>query len=121
MVVHQRNTILDGEFIQWVKASPIRLNMYAMADAQYDFDAANELLTTFKQIRTAKTQQTQETGKQVRNSNLKAAAVDVGGTGESSKKVYRRADLIRLRMNDPARYDALQDEIMAAYAEGRVK
>lgn len=116
-----QDIVKDGEFIQWVKASPIRLNMYAMADAQYDFDAANELLTTFKQIRTAKTQQTQETGKQVRNSNLKAAAVDVGGTGESSKKVYRRADLIRLRMTDPSRYDALQDEIMAAYAEGRVK
>ena len=45
----------------------------------------------------------------------------VDGTGESGKRVYRRADLIRLKMQDPARYDALSDEIMAAYAEGRVK
>ena len=111
----------DGEFIEWVKASPMRLNMFALADAQYDFNAADELLSTFKQIRTAKTQQTQDTGKQVLKQNLKAAAVDVSGTGESSKKVYRRADLIRLRMTDPNRYDALQPEIMAAYAEGRVK
>jgi hypothetical protein len=113
--------VKDGEFIEWVKGSPLRLNMYAMADAQYDFTAADELLTTFKQIRTAKTSQTQEVGKQTLKSNLRAAAVDVGGTGESSKKVYRRADLIRLRMTDPSRYDALQPEIMAAYAEGRVK
>ena len=113
--------VKDGEFIEWVKGSPLRLNMYAMADAQYDFDAANELLSTFKQIRTAKTSQTQEAGKQARQQNLKAAAVDVSGTGESSKKVYRRADLIRLRMTDPNRYEALQPEIMAAYAEGRVK
>ena len=113
--------VQDGEFIEWVKASPIRLNMYAMADAQYDFAAADELLSTFKQIRTAKAKETTEMGQQVRKQNLKAAAVDVSGTGESSKKVYRRADLIRLRMTDPARYDALQDEIMAAYAEGRVK
>ena len=113
--------IKDGEFIEWVKGSPLRLNMYAMADSQYDFDAANELLSTFKQIRTAKTAQTQEAGKQARQQNLKAAAVDVSGTGESSKKVYRRADLIRLRMTDPNRYEALQPEIMAAYAEGRVK
>lgn len=113
--------IKDGEFIDWVKGSPLRLNMYAMADSQYDFDAANELLSTFKQIRTAKTTQTQEAGKQARQQNLKAAAVDVSGTGESSKKVYRRADLIRLRMTDPNRYEALQPEIMAAYAEGRVK
>lgn len=113
--------VQDGEFIDWVKASPMRLNMFAIANSQYDFAAADELLSTFKQIRTTKTTQTQEAGKQAIKQGLKAAAVDVGGTGESSKKVYRRADLIRLRMNDPDRYNALQDDIMAAYAEGRVK
>lgn len=116
-----QDIVRDGEFIEWVKASPLRLNMFAMADAQYDFAAADELLSTFKQIRTAKTQQTQDSGTKVLKQNLKAAAVDVGGTGESSKKVYRRADLIRLRMQDPDRYMAMQDEIMAAYSEGRVK
>jgi hypothetical protein len=113
--------VRDGEFIEWVKASPMRLNIYAMADANYDFNAADELLSTFKQIRTSKTQQTTDAGNAVRKQNLKAAGVDVGGTGESSKKVYRRADLIRLRMTDPDRYEALQPEIMAAYSEGRVK
>ena len=113
--------VRDGEFIEWVKASPMRLNIYAMADANYDFSAADELLSTFKQIRTSKTQQTTDAGNAVRKQNLKAAGVDVGGTGESSKKVYRRADLIRLRMTDPDRYEALQPEIMAAYSEGRVK
>ncbi len=115
------NIVSDGEFIEWVKASPMRLNIYAMADANYDFNAADELITTFKQIRTSKTQQTTEAGNAVRKQNLKAAGVDVGGTGESSKKVYRRADLIRLRMTDPDRYESLQPEIMAAYQEGRVK
>jgi hypothetical protein len=52
---------------------------------------------------------------------LKAVGVDVGGSGESSKRVYRRADLIRLKMQDPNRYEALSDEIMQAYQEGRVK
>jgi hypothetical protein len=113
--------VREGEFIEWVKASPMRLNMYALADAQYDYNAADELLSTFKQIRTAKTQQVTETAKTERTQSLKAAAVDTGGTGESSKKVYRRADLIRLKMTDPNRYEALQTEIMQAYAEGRVK
>ncbi len=113
--------VRDGEFIEWVKASPMRLNMYALADAQYDYNAADELLSTFKQIRTAKTQQVTETAKTERTQSLKAAAVDTGGTGESSKKVYRRADLIRLKMTDPNRYEALQSEIMQAYSEGRVK
>jgi hypothetical protein len=95
--------------------------MYALADAQYDFNAADELISTFKAIKGTRTSETVTAAKEVRQTEMKAAAVDVGGTGESSKKVYRRADLIRLRMTDPARYEALQPEIMAAYAEGRVK
>ena len=99
----------------------MRVNMYALADAQYDFNAADELISTFKQIRGARTNETVTTGQQTRAKDMRAASVDVGGTGESSKKVYRRADLIRLKMTDPARYEALQPEIMAAYSEGRVK
>jgi hypothetical protein len=113
--------VSDPEFANWVKASPMRLNMYALADAQFDFNAADELISTFKQIRGNRTNESVTTGQEVRAKDMKAAAVDVGGTGESSKKVYRRADLIRLKMTDPARYEALQPEIMAAYSEGRVK
>jgi len=53
--------------------------------------------------------------------NLKSVAVDTGSPAPTSRKTYRRADLINLRLRDPARYEAMQDEIMAAYAEGRVK
>ena len=57
-----------------------------------------------------------------RKAALKASEVPKGNSSaEVSKKVYRRSDLIRLKMTDPARYEALSDEIMAAYAEGRVK
>ena len=113
--------VKDGEFIEWVKASPVRLNMYAQADANYDLASADELLSTFKQIRTVKAQQAQNDGSQALKQSLKAASVDTGGTGQSSQKVYRRADLIRLRMTDPRRYEALSEDIMNAYAEGRVK
>jgi hypothetical protein len=113
--------VKDGEFIEWVKASPVRLNMYAQADANYDLASADELLSTFKQIRTVKAQQAQNDGAQALKQSLKAASVDTGGTGVSSQKVYRRADLIRLRMTDPRRYEALSEDIMNAYAEGRVK
>lgn len=115
------DVVRDGEFQEWVKASPIRLNMFALADSAYDFNSADELLSTFKQIKGMKAQQTQEAGKQVLNKNLRAASVDVGGTGESSQKVYRREDIRKLMMSDPDRYEALQPEIMAAYASGRVR
>ena len=113
--------VQDPEFVNWVKSSPVRMGLYAKADAEFDYDSANELLSTFKQIKSVKAQETKAAGEVARQSALKSAAVDVGGTGESSKKVYRRADLIRLRMTDPQRYEALSDDIMRAYQEGRVK
>jgi len=113
--------VSDSDFQTWVKSSPVRLALYAKADAEFDFDSANELLSTFKQLRGVKAKQAEQSSDASRAKNMKAAQVDVGGSGESSKRVYRRADLIRLKMTDPARYDALSDEIMQAYAEGRVK
>jgi hypothetical protein len=113
--------VQDADFVNWVKSSPVRIGLYAKADGEYDYDSANELLSTYKQLKGVKAKQTSDAGETQRKSNLKAASVDVGGTGESGKRVYRRADLIRLKMQDPARYDALSEEIMAAYAEGRVK
>ena len=79
------------------------------------------MLSTYKQLKQIKTQQVADKGKETLKQNLKAVAVDTGGTGESSKRVYRRADLIRLRMSDPERYEALEPEIMKAYADGRVR
>lgn len=113
--------VQDQEFANWVKSSPVRIGLYAKADGEYDYDSANELLSTYKALRGVKAKQTEAAGEATRKQNLKAAQVDVGGTGESSKRVYRRADLIRLKMTDPARYEALSDEIMTAYSEGRVK
>ena len=111
----------DQDFANWVKSSPIRIKIFEQADSGYDFDSANELLSTYKQLRSVKQKQTSDEGEITRKQNLKAVGVDVGGSGESSKKVYRRADLIRLKMQDPDRYDALSQEIMTAYQEGRVR
>ena len=111
----------DQDFANWVKSSPVRIRIFEQADSGYDFDSANELLSTYKQLRSVKQKQTSDDGEETRKQNLRAVGVDVGGSGESSKKVYRRADLIRLKMQDPNRYDALSDEIMAAYAEKRVR
>jgi len=113
--------VQDPDFANWVKSSPIRIGLYAKADGEFDYDSANELLSTYKQLKGVKTKQTSDAGEVSRKQNLRAASVDSGGTGESGKRVYRRADLIRLKMTDPQRYESLSDEIMAAYADGRVK
>jgi hypothetical protein len=111
----------DQDFANWVKSSPIRIKIFEQADSGYDYDSANELLSTYKQLRTVKSKQVSDEGEVTRKQNLKAVGVDVGGSGESSKKVYRRADLIQLQLRDPDRYAALSDEIMQAYVEKRVR
>ena len=116
-----QQVVQDPEFAEWVKQSPVRLGLYTRADSEFDFDSAHELLSTFKALKQVKQQQQVQQQQKATDKTLKAATVDTGGTGESSKRVYRRADLIRLRMTDPDRYNALESEIMAAYAEGRVK
>jgi hypothetical protein len=115
----------DSGFQDWVKSSAIRLNLFAKADAEFDFESADELLSTYKELKQIK-QQTQNVQSAAVESKaqeqaMRAATIDVGGAGESSRKVYRRADLIKLRMTDPERYMQLSDEIMDAYATGRVK
>ena len=111
----------DPEFQNWVKGSSVRLGLYAKADAEFDYESANELLSTFKQLRGVQATKAEQTSTATRAKNMKAAQVDIGGSGESSKRVYRRADLIRLKMTDPSRYESLSDEIMQAYSEGRVR
>jgi hypothetical protein len=115
----------DAGFQDWVKSSQIRLNLFAKADSQYDFESADELLSTYKELKQIKHQvqtvKNEAADSKAQDAALRAASVDIGGGGETSRKVYRRADLIKLRMTDPERYMQMSDEIMAAYSEGRVK
>ncbi len=115
----------DSGFQDWVKSSAIRLNLFAKADAEFDFESADELLSTYKELKQIKQQNQVQQSANVESKSqeqaMRAATVDVGGAGETSRKVYRRADLIKLRITDPDRYMQLSDEIMDAYATGRVK
>lgn len=116
------------EFVQWVQQSPTRMRAANAAKAG-DAGAADDLLTEFK----ATARKAGGKGKQpVQDENLdaaRAASLETGNgnsldTGsKKSGKVYRRADLIKLRIEKPDLYDSddFQAEIMAAYAEGRVK
>ena len=43
--------VQDAGFAEWVKQSPVRLQLYSKADSEYDFDSANELLSTYKALK----------------------------------------------------------------------
>jgi len=116
------HVLQDPKFAEWIKGSKIRTQLFVQADQGYDYDAAHELFSLWKE-RNNVVKQTASVEKQARKNTLKSASTgNARGTAEGSRrKVYRRADIIKLMKTDPDRYNAMSDEILKAYAEGRVK
>ena len=114
--------LTDEKFVSWVGESQFRTNLLRQADRNFDYEAADEIFSLWKE-RQSLIGQTVNAEKSSRNSALKAASTGgaSGTTETNSKKIFRRADIIKLMKNDPDRYTAMSDEIMLAYAEGRVK
>jgi hypothetical protein len=117
-----QDILKDPKFAEWIKDSKIRTQLFVEADQQYNAEAADELFSLWKERKNI-AQQTAAVEKQSRKQQLKAANTgSAQGSAEGSRrKVYRRADIIKLMKTDPERYQALSDEILKAYAEGRVK
>ena len=117
-----KDIVADNAFAEWVQASKVRTELYIRADQQFDFDSADELLSLWKERRQA-VSNTEDLNKADRQRQARAASTGTAkGSGEApSRKIYRRADIIELIQKDPKRYNAMSDEIMQAYAEGRVK
>jgi len=115
--------VQDKDFGEWIMKSRVRTEMFKKANA-FDLDQADELLSTYKELRGVKAQQQQavlsEPEKAARDKSLQSASVESSGTGESSKKILRRADILKLMMN-PAKYREREAEIAQAYSEGRVR
>ena len=118
-----REVLSDSKFQEWVGASKIRTQLYQSADQNYDYESANELISLWKE-RAQVVKQTAAVEKQAQKQEIKKAATGSSRSnpsGQTTRKTYRRRDIIELMQKDPARYEAMQPEIMKAYAEGRVK
>jgi len=133
------DVIRDEEFQKWVGASTVRQALFRSAHNRFALEAGVELFSTWKELKGARTSQATEDAATVaaaagaageaadtkRKAELAAAKVPSGGgragPNKAGAKIYRRADLMELRINDPDRYEALSGEIDKAYREGRVK
>lgn len=121
------DVVNQEDFGNWIKSSKVRTQLFMNAQ-NYDTEAADELLSTYKALKGVEQQKSQakatdlvNTDKEQRKQTIKAASVQAGGSGETSQKIFRRSDILRLMMTDKARYNDLEPEIRQAYAEGRVR
>ena len=113
--------IKNPDFAKWVAQSNLRKEMFFRADRQFDYAAADELFTSWK-LASGHQRAAAESDQSASQSAFTAGSMETGRVEhESSKKVYRRADIIALKINNPNRYAQLEPEIRQAYAEGRVR
>lgn len=115
-----QSIIASEDFINYVKASPLRVELYNRAD-KFDVNAADELLSNYKMAKSIKQAQGNEIAQAERSQAIKNVSVDTGGSGEVGKKVYSSAALRLLQIRDKAKYESMHDEILQAYREGRVR
>ena len=118
-----KDVVTSHDFQEWIEGSKVRQRLFKEADS-YDFDSADELLTIWKERKMiSKTEEVEAKKETNRKAALKTGKGVSRTSSESTagKKIYRRADLIRLKQTDPNRYDTLSDEIFSAYQDGRVK
>ncbi len=116
-----QEVLSDNAFAEWVMNSKVRTQLFLAADQQYDVDAADELISNWKE-RQSLAVRTTEADKASRKEAVKGASNGgaEGSQAPTRKKKYRRADIMRLMNTDRERYEQMADDILLAYSEGRV-
>lgn len=114
----------DPEFGKWVRGTSYRARLADQAMSG-DWGVADELVSEFKDRKGAKPAPKDEESEEIAGAKKVSLESKTAQEGNSKKsgKIFRRVDLIALKMNKPDVYydDAVQTEIIRAYNEGRVK
>lgn len=124
-----QSTVQDQAFIAWVQASRVRLRAAAAANAG-NWQIADELLSEFKDSQgTSRKTDSKPAAEADLDGARKASLTTTGSAGgtdgksNGGKEIFKRAELMKLRITDPEAYrdEDFQQRVLLAYAEGRVK
>jgi len=112
-----KDVIANPAFQTWLAKVPARQQRFIAADAALDWDTADEVLTTYKEVTAvAQAEANQQREGALRDVKTATAAAKAG----TKRKMFRKADLEKLKETDPIRYEQLQPVILQAYLEKRV-
>lgn len=122
-----QRTMESQEFGGWLQKSPYRQRL-GHAAAQGDFGAADELFGLYEEYAAVTAPQTTAAPAKASPSARQATLARSGGStaggvvpSSDGKKVFTRAELMKMRIDNPEEFDMRQEEILAAYREKRVK
>lgn len=112
------------EFLSWVQEHPVRLNIARAAVQNQDLDSLDYLLTEYKgktpRASAPEPKQESEASRAKRVATESASSGSPTNSRTGGDKVFSRRRLIDLKIRNPEEYAAMQDQILSAYAEGRV-
>lgn len=114
----------DPEFIEFVKAHPVRVSIAQRAVQGQDIEALDYLLTEYKERKVVPKEPERKENSEVsaarRVATEKASSGSPANPRPGGDKVFSRRKLIQLKISNPEEYSSMQDEILLAYAQGRV-
>tara|TARA_R110002074_G_scaffold61959_1_gene149438 strand:- start:2122 stop:2952 length:831 start_codon:yes stop_codon:yes gene_type:complete len=114
----------EAGFREWIQKSQHRMNQLSKADKDFDVEAGDELLSSYKEVRALKAPASDKKKTTVSKADPKVAATGsvTGGAGSTrTGKLVYRADIRKLQREDKRRYNEMLPEIRKAYSEGRVR
>ena len=116
------DTLNDQVFQEWVMKNPLRQEALVRANNQYDYATAKALFDDYAETHGAKVEQAEEKRNTTARKAAQAAVTEEGGNIQqnSKRKVFKRTELIHLKITNRAKYDSMIDEIHDAYARGDV-
>lgn len=110
------------EFLQWAGKSRVRAKMLLEASDNYDYATGAELIGEYKELHPVDKGDNEDDTSEDTEEALKDVTTETKSKSKHSrKKIYKRAQLINMKLTDPEGYAAREDEFLQAYAEGRVR
>jgi hypothetical protein len=124
-----QTTMHTTEFGSWLQSGSEYRKRLAVNASQGDYSAADELFGLYKDhsatapAAAADRQEQDGTAAARQAATVRSGGSNANGVVPSSndKKIWSRTDLLDMRINRPDEFDSRQPEILAAYAEKRVR
>jgi len=121
-----KEVMVSEKFLKWIGGSKVRTQMFIEADKNYDYETGSDLLNDFKELNPAESTDTeaeeQAADKKKLEADHKAITTEKKSKSKGSRrKIYARAQIINMKINNPTEYERRRDEFDKAYYEGRVR